>query len=277
MWGGCPNPTVPDLGGKGGKTLSYSSPANKLFFGGGGGCGQGNNLGEKAGGNGGGIIIINAGNIQSNNGQIIASGSNGIECTGPGGTCDDDGTGGGGGGGLIAINAPVAGTLNAITMGGKGGNAYLEFPATIPQVGPGGGGGGGTIWHSGAALPAGLVPALTGGLNGILPQYSNDNYGAMPGSGGMAVSNLPYTFPTDSFVAPAFASFSNDTVVCPGTSVTITAAGGTTYTWTPAGSLSNANIANPVATPAATTTYFVTVGTPRRLHRYRLRNRRNRL
>jgi len=41
---------------------------------------------------------------------------------------------------------------------------------------------------------------------------------------------------------------------------TPTGAGGPyTYTWSPAASLSNASIANPVATPGSTTTYFVTV------------------
>ena len=58
---------------------------------------------KKPAAQGGGIVIINAANIVSATGQIIASGANGPECTGPGGTCDDDGTGGGGGGGLIAV------------------------------------------------------------------------------------------------------------------------------------------------------------------------------
>ncbi len=52
----------------------------------------------------------------------------------------------------------------------------------------------------------------------------------------------------------------NDTTICKSTSVQLQATGGTTYSWTPAASLSNPNIANPVATPtAAVTKYYVTV------------------
>ncbi|MGD0711305.1 MAG: gliding motility-associated C-terminal domain-containing protein, partial [Bacteroidales bacterium] len=54
-------------------------------------------------------------------------------------------------------------------------------------------------------------------------------------------------------------SICNDTSVCNGSSVPLWATGGATYTWAPAGSLSNANIANPVAHPASTTTYYVTI------------------
>jgi hypothetical protein len=48
--------------------------------------------------------------------------------------------------------------------------------------------------------------------------------------------------------------------VCAGGSVQLTASatGATTYSWSPATGLSNANIANPVASPSATTTYTVT-------------------
>lgn len=49
----------------------------------------------------------------------------------------------------------------------------------------------------------------------------------------------------------------NDVAICPGTSTNLTATGGTVYVWTPATGLSDPNIANPVATPATTTTYTV--------------------
>lgn len=51
---------------------------------------------------------------------------------------------------------------------------------------------------------------------------------------------------------------SNDTTICPGSSVNLSSAGATTYTWSPASGLSNTTISNPVATPASTTTYVVT-------------------
>lgn len=47
--------------------------------------------------------------------------------------------------------------------------------------------------------------------------------------------------------------------ICPGGSAQLTATGGTQYAWSPAASLNNPNIANPLATPAATTVYNVTV------------------
>ncbi len=42
-------------------------------------------------------------------------------------------------------------------------------------------------------------------------------------------------------------------------SVMLNATGGSTYSWTPSASLSNATISNPTASPSVTTTYFVTV------------------
>jgi PKD repeat protein len=48
-----------------------------------------------------------------------------------------------------------------------------------------------------------------------------------------------------------------DVAICPGASTNLTATGGTTYVWTPTTGLSDPNIASPVATPAATTTYTV--------------------
>lgn len=53
-----------------------------------------------------------------------------------------------------------------------------------------------------------------------------------------------------------------DTTICIGQSVALFATGGTFYSWSPASGLSNPSIANPIATPAATTTYTVTVGEP---------------
>lgn len=52
----------------------------------------------------------------------------------------------------------------------------------------------------------------------------------------------------------------SDVSICGGASTTLTATGGSTYSWSPAGSLSNAAISNPIATPASTTTYTV-IGT----------------
>jgi len=52
---------------------------------------------------------------------------------------------------------------------------------------------------------------------------------------------------------------SSDTLICAGSSATLSASGGVSYSWTPAGSLNNPNVSNPVATPTMQTTYTVTV------------------
>ncbi len=60
-------------------------------------------------------------------------------------------------------------------------------------------------------------------------------------------------------VRPASANAGPDMVTCPGQSVQLTATGGVSYSWAPSATLNDATIANPIATPAATTTYTVTV------------------
>ncbi len=54
-------------------------------------------------------------------------------------------------------------------------------------------------------------------------------------------------------------NMSPDATICIGESSTLSATGGVTYAWSPAATLSDASIANPVATPTVTTTYNVTV------------------
>ena len=51
---------------------------------------------------------------------------------------------------------------------------------------------------------------------------------------------------------------SNDTTVCGNASVQLNASGGISYTWIPLTGLSDATIANPVASPGKTATYIVT-------------------
>jgi len=57
-----------------------------------------------------------------------------------------------------------------------------------------------------------------------------------------------------------FAAVGTPAPLCAGGSRQLSASGGLTYSWSPAAGLSAANIANPTASPAATTTYMVTVG-----------------
>ena len=55
------------------------------------------------------------------------------------------------------------------------------------------------------------------------------------------------------------ANAGNDVAICTGSSTTLTATGGTTYSWTPTTGLNNSNIASPIASPTVNTTYTVTV------------------
>lgn len=52
---------------------------------------------------------------------------------------------------------------------------------------------------------------------------------------------------------------SNDTTICNSQSVQLYASGGINYIWSPAATLNNPNIPNPVASPSSTTSYAVTV------------------
>ncbi|MCE3280128.1 MAG: hypothetical protein K0S44_2319 [Bacteroidetes bacterium] len=55
------------------------------------------------------------------------------------------------------------------------------------------------------------------------------------------------------------ASAGSNVSICNGSSTTLNASGGTSYSWLPATGLSSTTIANPVANPTATTTYTVNV------------------
>ena len=63
------------------------------------------------------------------------------------------------------------------------------------------------------------------------------------------------SFTTEFVVADA----GNDIAFCAGGSGQLSASGGTTYSWSPTTGLSDPNIANPIASPSATTIYTVTV------------------
>ena len=54
------------------------------------------------------------------------------------------------------------------------------------------------------------------------------------------------------------ANAGNDVTICAGSSTQLTGSGGTSYSWSPTTGLSNASIANPIASPASTTTYILT-------------------
>ena len=61
---------------------------------------------------------------------------------------------------------------------------------------------------------------------------------------------------------PALAVTSPDTIICPGASAQLRANGGTSYLWSPAATLSNPTIQNPIASPIVPTTYQIIVTNP---------------
>lgn len=60
-------------------------------------------------------------------------------------------------------------------------------------------------------------------------------------------------------IRPAAFNLTPDTTICSGQSVQLVAQGGTTYQWAAVSGLSSTTVANPIATPKATTTYSVTI------------------
>jgi gliding motility-associated-like protein len=64
---------------------------------------------------------------------------------------------------------------------------------------------------------------------------------------------------TVSVYAQPVANAGNDVIICEGDNTTLSASGGTSYSWSPAKGLSDAAIASPVASPTDTTAYVVTV------------------
>ncbi|WP_221199434.1 gliding motility-associated C-terminal domain-containing protein [Mucilaginibacter gotjawali] len=64
---------------------------------------------------------------------------------------------------------------------------------------------------------------------------------------------------TVSVYAQPTANAGSDVTICEGDNTTLSASGGTGYSWSPTTGLSDPNIANPVASPTDTTTYTVTV------------------
>jgi gliding motility-associated-like protein len=125
--------------------------------------------------------------------------------------------------------------------------ACIDAPATtLTGFTPATGG----VWSGNGVDAAGtFTPATAGaGNQSLVYAYTDVNSGCTGyDSIVFTVNALPVV------VAPQPAD------ICVGQSAQLSATGGTTYVWSPAADLSNANIANPVATPAATTLYSVTV------------------
>lgn len=251
-------------GGWGGRPLDYST--GRLFLGGGGGAGdQDNNFGG-AGGNGGGLIYLVSYGTVSGAGQIISNGANGANAAGSPSPTDfsgKDGAGGAGAGGTIVIRS--LGNVSGLIVqanGGIGGNQILSpgffYINPINEAeGPGGGGGGGYVAISNSLI----TPQVNGGNNGTTNSAGLTEFtpnGATRGGAGLVTTP----------VEPVFTIAANDTTICGGVSLTLTATvtgilpSGSNINWysTPTGGTPVAT-GNTFTTPIINTTTSYYVGT----------------
>ena len=183
FWGG---DSRRNIGGLGGRPLTYLG--NTLFLGGGGGAGDHNQSAGGAGANGGGIVYLTITGSLSGSGSITANGGNATNTIYP----HTDAAGGGGGGGAISLN--VQGAISGISLyanGGNGGSQQFGSPDTEAE-GPGGGGGPGYIGVTGS--PTINMYAL-GGANGTTNSSGLTEFlpnGATSGGTGSAVTGLSF-------------------------------------------------------------------------------------
>jgi gliding motility-associated-like protein len=240
------------------------------------------------GAGGGGTIVVNSvGNItgltlNANGGvggsQVISHAGTDVEAEGPGG---------GGGGGYIASSN---GGLTEAATGGANGTTNAAVMANFPPNGATIGGVGTTgatitnfyITAKNDTICSGQSATLTATLNGTVPNGTTIEWFTTATGGSSIASGATYTTPvltsnttyyigtcpgtyrlavTVVISGSASVSVSANTAICKGSSDTIKATGGSAYSWVPTSSLSNPNIANPVATPTATTTYTVSITT----------------
>ena len=179
-----------DNRGIGGKNLTYTQAANKIFMGSGGGAGHADNTDSYStspkGGAGGGIAIIIADTIDLLGDEILAGGGLGQYCNAA--DCRDGRGGGGAGGTVLLSTLKIVDTLTIKTNGGDGG--FVNAPILPGEnVGPGGGGGGGVLYFTGSMLPTNVGVVNSGGEAGYLNTPGN-TWGATNGTAGSNFSDL---------------------------------------------------------------------------------------
>jgi gliding motility-associated-like protein len=245
------------------------------------------NAGDGAGGAGaGGTVIINStGNISGI--AIHADGGTGGNQIISAATIEAEGPGGGGGGGYIGTsNAGITETV----AGGANGTTNATTMKKFPPNGATGGSVGTTAIIIGFQIVAkndticsGQTASLSASITGTPPGgttlswYSTSSGGSAIATGAnyttgpltkdtvIYVSTCPgyYRQPVNVIITGSSSiSISSPATICTGGNTTLAASGGTAYTWSPAASLNNSTIANPVASPTVTTTYTVSITTP---------------
>ena len=250
-WSGC---TAAEVGGRGGKALSFS---DRIFLGGGGGGGHQNDGTGTQGERGGGIIFIQASNLVSNGFSISADGRSLDTESGI------DGAGGAGGGGTIVLDIDnFQDVVNISVNGGVGGSVNNGFSGgqTGAQChGPGGGGGGGAIAYTSATIPVNTLNNVAGGEPGLTvnPQSAclGDSYGAVSGLDGSILTSFSIvegTVPAETNI-----EIEGNTNICAGNCTVLLVTGAFSAFWEEAPGLSEDNTFNPTVCPEETTTYSV--------------------
>ena len=234
------------------------------------------------GGGGGGAIILNAtGNI-SNINTYANGGQGGNQNIN---TSEAEGPGGGGGGGYIAKSS---GTFTQQANGGTNGVTNSLSLTEFPPNGATKGGSGltnqnvtnFTVNTIGDTICPGNSANIYASLSGDFPSGTVLNWylasaGGTPFYTGTAwttpvldsttiyyVGSCPGTYRVPVKVTvnmPPVVNAGNDTSVCIGHGVQLSASGGVSYTWLPATGLSSLTISNPIASPSVNTIYTVTV------------------
>ncbi|MCB0396245.1 MAG: T9SS type B sorting domain-containing protein [Flavobacteriales bacterium] len=246
------------------------------------------NDGAGGGGAGGTIFITVVGSGTLTGISATANGGNGgSQYNKPtnGTVTEADGTGGGGGGGHIALSSQ---TITQTVLGGAYGttnsSSLTEFTCNGATSGNVGNTGIWTSWHSITARDTVVCPGGTVDLSALItgapPSGTTVVWWDSPAGGSMIFTGSPFTFgpiSNDTIIYvgtcpgtfripvmitvgnPSAFDAGNDVSICSGGSVQLNATGGTNYLWSPGGTLSNPGVANPVATPVSTMTYYVTI------------------
>ncbi len=276
---------------------SVSGNGNSLLANGGnGGSCLGNCWDAQPGGGAGGTILISA---QSYSSQVIVSANGGDGGSlSNGNATGQNGTGGGGGGGVIWMSSgSVPAMVSTSVNGGAKGlfltNSNDSWGATdgqagqvinslqLPQLNSLFVGNQINVDFTAAAgsncLERVFTDITTTTSSGIISWHWN-----FGGLGTSTQQNPSFTFPgpgtynvslivTDGngckdsvtkpiTIAPSeFATAGGDTTICAGVQANIWAAGGVSYSWSPAYGLATPNAASTAAYPATTTNYIVTV------------------
>ncbi|MBL7935665.1 MAG: PKD domain-containing protein [Bacteroidia bacterium] len=129
---------------------------------------------------------------------------------------------------------------DSVTLNGSGGISYTWTPTSYFD---------GFTNHPLIDYPNSISPKAFPYLGGTTSYTLTASNGSCTASDVVTVTK----------VSPPNPNAGNDVAICQGNSVTLTASGGTSYTWSPAINISNVNSVNPDVNPVSTTIYTVSV------------------